>query len=264
MRFDHIARCVINANDRYSGIRVDSLAKFLPDSTLLNGSGSGGGLSPLGSSPFPDLRIAESIRRGKESKISMYPSIHVKKAALLLVVPLVCFGLLLEAQAVVPLPDGGYPNFNTAEGQKALFSLTTGVGNTAVGALSLLSNTEGSFNTATGAGTLLFNTADQNTAFGGGALLFNTTGRDNTAVGAAALLNNTEGDFNTAIGDVALHNNTTGGFNTAIGVNALLPTSAAAATRPLVPWHSLSAAPATLTRPLVQARSTAAVTSIRL
>jgi hypothetical protein len=29
-------------------------------------------------------------------------------------------------QAVVPPPDGGYPNFNTAEGQNALFSLTTG------------------------------------------------------------------------------------------------------------------------------------------
>ena len=31
-----------------------------------------------------------------------------------------------RVQAVVPLPDGGYPGGNTAEGTKALLSLTTG------------------------------------------------------------------------------------------------------------------------------------------
>jgi hypothetical protein len=133
-----------------------------------------------------------------------------------------------KAQAVVPPPDGGYPNFNTAEGQNALLSLTTGAANTAVGWFSLFSNTEGSFNTATGAGALLFNNGDpaafeasDNTAFGAAALLFNTTGFDNTAVGAAALLYNTEGDFNTANGRFALQNNTTGSSNTAIGADAL-------------------------------------------
>jgi len=45
-----------------------------------------------------------------------------------------------------------YPNFTTAEGQNALFSLTTGSANTAVGWFSLWGNAEGSFNTATGAG----------------------------------------------------------------------------------------------------------------
>ena len=45
----------------------------------------------------------------------------------------VCIGLLSGIQAVVPAPDGGYPNFTTAEGQQALFSLTTGSANTAVG-----------------------------------------------------------------------------------------------------------------------------------
>jgi Chaperone of endosialidase len=134
---------------------------------------------------------------------------------------LVCFGLLPKAQAVVPAPDGGYPNFNTAEGTKALFSLTTGSANTAVGWFSLFSNAEGSFNTATGAGALLFNTADENTAFGVAALLFNTTGTQNTAVGAAALLNNTEGSGNTAVGADALFNNTTNGLNTATGTFAL-------------------------------------------
>jgi hypothetical protein len=123
---------------------------------------------------------------------------------------LACFGLLPRTQAVVPAPDGGYPGFNTAEGQNAFFSLTTGVGNTGVGWYSLWSNTDGSYNTALGAGTLLFNIGDQNTfegvnntAVGAAALLFNTTGSDNTATGLAALLNNTEGTNNTATGEFA-------------------------------------------------------------
>jgi hypothetical protein len=122
---------------------------------------------------------------------------------------------------VVPPPDGGYPNFTTAEGTKALFSLTTGSANTAVGWLSLFSNAGGSFNTATGAGTLLFNTADANTAFGAAALLFNTTGINNTAVGPAALLHNTIAEENTATGAFALSNNTEGDFNPANGAFAL-------------------------------------------
>ena len=54
-----------------------------------------------------------------------------------IVIGLVCVGLLPGAQAVVPPPDGGYPNFTTAEGQNALKSLTTGAANTAVGWYSL-------------------------------------------------------------------------------------------------------------------------------
>jgi len=129
--------------------------------------------------------------------------------------------IALTAEAVIPPPDGGYPGFTTAEGQKALFSLTTGSANTAVGWYSLFSDTEGSFNTATGAGTLLFNTAGSNTAFGAAALLFNTTGEDNTAVGTAALLNNANGIINTAVGSGALRNNADGNFNTAVGQQAL-------------------------------------------
>jgi hypothetical protein len=60
-----------------------------------------------------------------------------------------------KSGGVVPPPDGGYPGGNTAEGQAALLSLTTGGFNTAVGFLSLRSNTTGSFNTATGAGRSL-------------------------------------------------------------------------------------------------------------
>jgi hypothetical protein len=134
---------------------------------------------------------------------------------------LACFGFLPIAQAIVPPPDGGYPNFTTAEGTRALQSLTTGSANTAVGWASLFSNTEGSFNTAAGAGALLFNTSDENTAFGTAALLSNTTGTGNTAVGATALLNNANGSANTANGGSALYNNTIGTSNTASGINAL-------------------------------------------
>jgi hypothetical protein len=130
---------------------------------------------------------------------------------------------------VVPPPDGYYPAFTTAEGQNALFSLTTGFANTAVGWSSLRSNATGDFNTATGAGALLFNNGDstageasKNTAFGAAALLFNTIGSSNTANGAGALEENIIGSRNTADGDSALHNNTVGEDNTASGVQALL------------------------------------------
>jgi hypothetical protein len=140
---------------------------------------------------------------------------------LLTALALVCFGLSPATQAVLPPPDGGYPGFNTAEGQNALFNLSTGSANTAVGWFSLSSDTTGSFNTATGAGALLFNTVDENTAFGAAALLFNRIGFENTAVGSAALLNNTEGNLNAAIGAGALVNNIDGNSNTATGAQAL-------------------------------------------
>ena len=89
------------------------------------------------------------------------------------------------AQAVSPAPDGGYAGANTAEGDDALLSLTSGLYNTAIGFISLESDTEGNFNTAVGAGTLLLDTADENTATGAGALLTNSTGSANTATGAS-------------------------------------------------------------------------------
>ena len=150
-----------------------------------------------------------------------------------LVTPLVllCFGLLPQADAVVPPPDGGYPNFTTAEGQNALFSLTTGAANTAVGWFSLKSVTTGSFNTGVGAGTLVLNTGSENTAIGTAALLFNTAS-GNTAVGSRALLNNTTGGTlgniqgvdvgaNVAVGQQALESNTVASANTAVGYQAL-------------------------------------------
>jgi hypothetical protein len=154
----------------------------------------------------------------------MHLLIQLKKAtppALAVLVLLACLTVLPPAQAVLPPPDGGYPNFNTAEGHNALLSLTTGAGNTAVGWFSLRTVTAGSFNTATGAGALLSNTADQNTATGAVALLSNTTGSSNTANGALALFSNTTGSSNTANGAFALYSNTTGGVNTANGNGAL-------------------------------------------
>src|ERR1700681_898052 len=96
-------------------------------------------------------------------------------------------------QAVVPAPDGGYPNFNTAEGENALFSLTTGVFNTALGGQALFSNTNGNTNTAVGLNALFSNKGSQNVAVGGQALQSNTTGFQNAAIGWRALFMNTTG-----------------------------------------------------------------------
>jgi len=125
------------------------------------------------------------------------------------------------SRAVTPAPDGGYPGGNTAEGQNALLSLTTGGFNTAVGWLSLRSDTTGQLNTAVGAGTLFANTGDSNTAVGAGALLSNTIGIRNTANGAFTLFSNTTGIENMANGYQALFNNTSGSENTANGAFAL-------------------------------------------
>jgi len=140
---------------------------------------------------------------------------------LLIPLALACLAVSPAAQAVSPPPDGGYSGGNTAEGQNALFTLTTGEFNTAVGFFALDSNTTGSFNTALGAGTLFANTVSSNTAVGAGALLSNTIGFGNTATGAFALVSNTTGLTNVANGYQALSSNTTGGKNTAIGTGAL-------------------------------------------
>jgi Chaperone of endosialidase len=171
----------------------------------------------------------------------MNPLIQLKTITprLLITLALLCFGLSPKAQAVVPPPDGGYPGFNTAEGQNALFSLTTGTGNTAVGWLSLRSLTEGRFNTAIGAGALLSNTGEVNTATGTGALLSNTTGGNNTANGVLALFNNTIGVENTACGSGALLSNGAGNENTATGFHALFSNTSGIGNT-AVGWEALS------------------------
>ncbi len=152
-----------------------------------------------------------------------------KKISILpFLIALMLVALVQNTQAVSPPPDGGYPGDNTAEGDSALFDLTTGQANTATGFQALFSNTTGSSNTANGAGALVSNTTgNQNTATGIFALLHNTIGSGNTATGFVALPNNTTGNNNTATGFQALYHNTTingvaGGSNTANGWEALL------------------------------------------
>ena len=126
------------------------------------------------------------------------------------IVALVFVMLSPTVRAVDPPPDGGYPNDNTAEGDSALFHLTSGFGNTALG-----------FN------ALYFNTyTNSNTAVGNIALFENTSGGSNTAVGDQALFSNTSAYYNTAIGYSALSSTTTGGNNTAAGYRALWHNSA--------------------------------------
>ena len=133
-----------------------------------------------------------------------------------------CIGLSPKAVAVVPAPDGGYPGRNTAEGDNALFTLTTGAANTAIGFDALALNSTGDFNTAEGSSALLSNTIGfQNTATGVQALFSNTTGSENTANGVNTLFRNTTGFQNAATGVQALFSNTTGFHNAAAGFQAL-------------------------------------------
>jgi hypothetical protein len=151
---------------------------------------------------------------------------------------LVCFGLCPQARSATDAPtDDVVSPTNTADGQLALASITTGIYNTAFGFYAALSISDASFDTALGAGALLLDTAGTNTAVGAGALLSNSTGSANNAVGTFALFNNIEGEFNNAhgrnclldstgsqnnaMGDDAMFFNTTGSFNTAIGDDAL-------------------------------------------
>ena len=141
----------------------------------------------------------------------------------LILVMIVWFGSLQNTQAVNPPPDGGYDRGNTAEGDDALFKLTTtGAANTAIGAHALFFNTTGDDNTATGFVALNFNTTgSNNTATGYHALFTNQTGRSNTATGFSALNDNTSGIQNTATGAGALERNEIGSQNTANGYAAL-------------------------------------------
>ena len=173
---------------------------------------------------------------GPKKGIAMNRMIQSKTVtrSVLILVALSWTWVVPKGEAVSPPPDGGYPGGNTAEGENALLSLTSGTYNTAVGFYSLGSNTIGRFNTALGMGTLLFNVGEatsygtENTAIGAAALLNNTRGTRNTAVGAFALFYNIgaanigpDGSNSTAVGDSALFNNTTGCCNIGIGYQAL-------------------------------------------
>jgi hypothetical protein len=147
---------------------------------------------------------------------------RLRRIFLLIQLPVICFSLSPEVQAVLPPPPpgGGYPGGNTAAGNSALRFLTSGGDNTALGFFALARNTGGNFNTATGPLALLNNfNAVQNTATGSKALEDNTRGTDNTANGLRALRPN-KGSGNTAMGSRALGVNTTGDNNIAVGNKA--------------------------------------------
>lgn len=142
--------------------------------------------------------------------------------------------LFLGAHAVHTQPylgtGAGNPGFstgarNTALGDNALSSNTSGFDNTAVGFDACRFTTTGFLNTAVGSFALYANTSGSlNTAIGNGALPANTTGNTNTAVGVDALDSNTTAHANTAVGYEALFGTTNGGNNTALGANALANT----------------------------------------
>ena len=94
----------------------------------------------------------------------------------------------------------GNVSTNTAIGNAALTSNTTGDSNIAVGMNALSTNITGSYSTAIGLDALKLSTGGFNTAIGAFALDKTTTGVNNTAIGPLALEYNETGTLNTAIG----------------------------------------------------------------
>src|SRR5205814_240608 len=120
-----------------------------------------------------------------------------------LLIPLVLawFALSPSTRAVLPAPDGGYANNNTAEGDDALFSLFAGSNNTAYGYQALYSNINGSNNTANGYYAHYSNSNSSSNTAEGYQALQNNTGSDNTGLGVNAGLNLTTGSQNIDIGN---------------------------------------------------------------
>ena len=160
------------------------------------------------------IQIINTICSGENSR-SRPP---LRYRSVLVALAFALFVLSPAVRAVDPPPDGGYPGDNTAEGENALFSLTSGVHNTATGYETLFLNTTGFNNTAIGWEAMNDNTiGTKNTAVGCDALDANTTGSNNTAAGVLALLQNTTGNGNIAFGFGAGQNLTTGSNNIDIG-----------------------------------------------
>ncbi len=143
------------------------------------------------------------------------------------------FGTQNTAIGNSALPTSSSGSFNTAYGFSSMASITTGGANTAVGVNTMRLNTTGSFNAAFGDRSLDVNTSGGlNAGFGRYTLGFNTTGSSNAALGhtaggdAANNTANTTGSNNTFLG--AYTGIATGfqpNFATVIGSGALVSTS---------------------------------------
>ena len=109
---------------------------------------------------------------------------------------------------------------NVAAGCASLYANTTGLGNTAIGYATLQNNVSTlGINTAVGDYAITSNTSgNRNAALGASALRYNTSGSDNVAVGAFSV-NGTSGSFNVGVGSYTL-GNATSSNNTAVGYNA--------------------------------------------
>jgi hypothetical protein len=113
---------------------------------------------------------------------------------------------------------------NTATGNQALNTNSSGTGNSAFGYNTLKSNAIGSNNTAMGFAALTSSTGSRNAAHGS-ASLANNTGSDNAGFGYNSLVSNITGNNNTAIGsgaDVAssgLSNATAIGYNASVAAS---------------------------------------------
>jgi hypothetical protein len=179
---------------------------------------------------------ANSVIHLKDSRSRSRRRCPFVKVSLLL--GLACFALLPSVRAVIPAPDGGYANDNTAEGENAFFDLDVNnstdntaigfdvlhfadviFGDTAVGSQAMEFGS-GNFNVAVGFEALFQNAGSDNTAIGASALGLNGLGNNNTAVGDGALFFNNNGNSNTCIGTNALTNNMSGSTNIAVGFSA--------------------------------------------
>jgi trimeric autotransporter adhesin len=126
---------------------------------------------------------------------------------------------------------GGNNVYNTAFGQLALFSNTSGDRNTAIGSYAMLNNTTGRYNTAIGRWTLYYNSVGSyNIALGVTALENNQTGNHNIAIGYETCSRNSSGYSNIGIGSSALYYSETKSNMVAVGDSALFNNSFGATT----------------------------------
>jgi hypothetical protein len=109
---------------------------------------------------------------------------------------------------------------NTAVGDSALLSITSGEQNVAIGRSALYSNDIGSLNTVVGEQAMYQNTqGSSNCVFGGQSLFSNIDGIYNCSFGFASLQSNVNGVSNTAIGNSSLES-AEGNYNIALGDSA--------------------------------------------